>query len=58
MTEDARYSGEKSIEFWRGIANIQDRQAHDLIYIAGCALQDHEKRVLQMIRVALDVEER
>ena len=44
-----KYSGPASRGFWTRVAEIQPDQAHDLIYLAGCALQDHESRVLQMI---------
>jgi len=46
---EAKYSGDASIHFWRRIANIKTEPEHELAYIAGCALQDHEQRVLQML---------
>lgn len=45
----AKYKGDASIEFWRRIANIKTEPEHALAYIAGCALQEHEQRVLQML---------
>ncbi len=49
LTKGRRYSGPASKKFWERIAEIKNRRVHDLIYIAGCALQDHEGRVLQML---------
>lgn len=46
------YSGEANKPFWREVANIQGKRQHDLVYIAGCALQEHENRVLQMLKEA------
>lgn len=48
-----RYSGPNSVAFWAEIANVENKEVHDLLYIAGCALQDHEKRFFQMLRCAL-----
>ncbi len=47
-----KYSGKASEGFWKRIANIKNRRAHDLVYMAGCALQEHEERVLQMLAEA------
>lgn len=53
MTErQPHYSGKLSNGFWADVANVKDKAAHDLIYVAACALQDHEKRILQMLRMA------
>ncbi len=48
------YSGPGSEVFWARIHKIENKAARDLVYIAGCALQDHERRVLQMIEIASD----
>jgi len=50
------YSGELSRAFWLRVKRIEDERTHDLLYLAGCALQDHEERVLQMF-AALEIEE-
>ena len=47
-----KYSGLVSKAFWDRVAKIKDEKTHDLIYIAGCALQDHENRLLQMLKRA------
>lgn len=53
MTErQPYYFGRISTGFWADVANIKDKSMHDLVYVAACALQDHEKRVLQMMRMA------
>ncbi len=44
-----KYSGGLSRKFWDRINNIKPERLHDAIYVAGCALQDHERRVLQML---------
>ena len=44
-----KYSGPNSRKFWDRVNAIKPEKLHSLIYIAGCALQDHELRVLQMI---------
>ena len=44
-----KYSGGLSRKFWDRINNIKPERLHDAIYLAGCALQDHEGRVLRMI---------
>jgi hypothetical protein len=44
-----RYSGPKSEKFWKRIDAIKKEPEHMLLYIAACALQDHESRVFQMI---------
>lgn len=49
---NTKYSGKASKAFWERIAAIKTKRAHDLVYIAGCALQDHENRVLQMLKRA------
>lgn len=53
MTElIARYSGKKSKDVWTLVAAIDHEPAHTMLYIAACALQDHEQRFLQMLRNA------
>ena len=47
-----KYSGPNSRKFWDHVNAIKPEKLHSLIYIAGCALQDHELRVLQMIAEA------
>ena len=49
---EPQYSGPASIKVWDRIAKIEDLGVHDMIYIAACALQDHETRLLQMIDAA------
>lgn len=44
-----KYSGGLSGKFWGRINNIKPERLHNAIYLAGCALQDHEGRVLRMI---------
>ena len=43
------YSGPPSDKFWERINKIKPRRLREAIYTAGCALQDHERRVLTMI---------
>jgi hypothetical protein len=50
-----RYSGPKSLKFWKKIEEVEDPDLHAMLYLAGCALQDHEARLLKMIK---DVESR
>ena len=52
MKMKPKYSGPASRKFWDHINAIKPEKLHSLIYIAGCALQDHELRVLQMIAEA------
>ena len=47
-----KYSGPASAALWKRIAGIKNQRVHDLIYLAGCALQDHEGRFLQMLEHA------
>lgn len=49
---DAHYHGLSGKRFWRRIAAIKSEPAHTLVYIAGCALQDHEQRMLQLLEEA------
>ena len=44
-----KYSGNWSRNFWARVNLIKPEKLHDAIYTAGCALQDHERRVLQML---------
>lgn len=46
-----KYSGPKSLKFWARVNALTDPE-HTLVYMAGCALQDHEGRVLRMLQVA------
>lgn len=46
---DAKYHGKAAMAFWRKISAIKKEPEHTLAYIAACALQDHEQRVLQML---------
>jgi hypothetical protein len=46
---EPRYSGDASIEFWGRIAGIRDTEGM-LIYLAACALQEHEQRFFQMLK--------
>ncbi len=50
--QQPKYSGEASTAFWKRINKINNQTTHDLVYVAGCALQDHENRVLQMLHLA------
>ena len=47
-----KYSGKASEGFWKRVASIKNRRAHALVYLAGCALQEHEQRVLEMLAEA------
>lgn len=49
-----RYSGTKSVEFWRRVRSIEDRREADFLYLMGCHLQDFESRVLQALEAALE----
>ena len=44
-----RYSGNLSVKFWNLVNSYTDDPRKMMLYIAGCALQDHERRVLQML---------
>lgn len=48
--KEMRYSGPKSVKFWTRVNSIKPESKRSLIYIAACALQDHEGRVFQMLR--------
>ena len=52
-----KYSGAAGRKFWNRIAAIKPDKLRVLIYLAGCALQDHETRVLQMVTEAKAEEE-
>lgn len=53
MSKDERkYAGTESKLFWKRIAEIENRRTRELVYIAGCALQDHEERMFQMLEAA------
>ncbi len=54
---EARYTGAASRLFWGRVAKIKTETAHDLVYMAGVALQEHENRVLQMLICAEEAEE-
>lgn len=55
MKLTARYSGEASKDIWDRVAAISHEPSHGLLYIAACALQDHEQRFLQiLVRVEQD----
>jgi len=45
-----QYSGKVSKKFWARVAAVKDEPTHSLLYIAACALQDHEGRVIQMFK--------
>ena len=45
-----KYSGYESKAFWKRIAKIKDGAQQSIIYLAACALQDHEARVFQMLK--------
>ena len=47
-----KYSGPLSIKFWEQVKTIKPKKLHTAIYMAGCALQDHEDRVLNMLEDA------
>ena len=47
-----KYSGAASGKFWAQVAKIKPARLHDAIYVAGCALQDHEARMIQMLEAA------
>lgn len=46
------YSGQASDKFWGRIDKIEPKRLRDALYVAGCALQDHETRVMQMLDAA------
>lgn len=46
------YSGDKSIKFWRAIAEFSGTPRHDALYKAGCDLQNLEQEVLKAIKKA------
>lgn len=48
MKIEAKYSGHLSEDFWEQVHKIKNKKERNLIYLAGCALQDHETRVIQM----------
>ena len=52
MTLKPKYSGPLSRKFWDRVKAIKPEKLHMAIYTAGCALQDHEGRVLQMLEDA------
>ena len=43
------YSGVASKGFWDRVWEHKEDERFGLMYIAGCALQEHEARVLQML---------
>ena len=47
-----QYSGANSRKFWDRINAIKSEKLQSLVYLAGCALQDHESQVLAMIAEA------
>ncbi len=51
-TERLKYSGASSKRFWKRIHSIHDENLRNVVYIAGCALQDHEQRMIQILREA------
>ncbi len=44
-----KYSGSLSQKFWDRVGKIKPARLNDAIYMAGCALQNHERLVLQML---------
>ena len=44
---ESAYSERKAI--WARVEALNSEPVHSLLYIAFCALQDHENRVLQML---------
>ena len=48
---NTHYSGDLSKEFWAEVNALRD-PLHAMVYLAGCALQDHELRVLKMLAEA------
>lgn len=46
---DPQYSGSRSVEFWARVRKLKQPHYGDL-YLMGCALQDWEGRVLQLLR--------
>lgn len=47
-----KYSGPVSARFWNRIVAIKSNKLHAAVYVAACALQDHEGRVLQILKDA------
>ena len=45
---DTHYSGSQSEALWRRVNALPEAQ-RTLLYLAGCALQDHEVRFWQML---------
>ncbi len=54
MSEMEKYSHPTSKKFWDRIQAISNPTARALVYLAGCALQDHETRVFRMLEQAED----
>lgn len=46
-----KYSGKRSTKFWKEIDKIEDQKLWDLIYKAGCELQELEARVLTQLKL-------
>lgn len=46
------YSGEDSKEFWKRILAIKPKATQDVMFLMGCALQDHEERMHQALQLA------
>jgi len=49
------YSGKLSVDFWKRV-NALPEPVRGLVYLAGCALQEHEGRVLQMLKEAEEMQ--
>ncbi len=50
--QNPKYSGPLSRKFWDRINSVKPQKLWEALYVAGCALQDHEGRVLEMLKNA------
>ena len=55
---ELQYSGDKSRQFWNKINKFlkTNNDVHSLLYITGCALQDLEGRMFQMLECAVKLQ--
>ncbi len=47
-----RYSGDKSIKFWKRINSFEDRKLHGKLYGLGCDLQNLEDAMFAALECA------
>lgn len=46
------YSGDSSHDFWDRVWRVKPKAAQDVLFLMGCALQDHEERMHQALLMA------